>query len=620
MARSRWRMRAAVGVVCVVALLVALVAADLAANAGRVHRGVRVGGVALGGVRRVDVPVHLERELAVLAAEPVVLNAAGKNVSVTATQVALSYETTPLAEAAYGYGRSGDVLRDVRDRALAWIGGAELGAKPKANPERVAAVIAALAREVDVSAKNAEVVLGGASVSVRPSSAGRTIDQEQAKRLLIAAFADKDRTVDVPISTAAPEVDDTAAKAAAADAREMLSSGVEIAFDNKRWTFTPAQIAKWIAFKRGSEALPSDAGVPAQSDTGTAQDVPAGDQGSAGPASRLQAYVDPAKARPLIMSTIGAVGRPARDATFKVAAGSVGIVPSQDGIGPDVEALARELTVVLKDAEATRSVALRTHRVAPKITTASAQTMGIRERISRYTTNYSAGNRPRVANIHTLANAIDGTLIEPGGTFSFNGTVGPRTAEKGYQEANAIVDGKLVPQLGGGICQVGTTLFNTVFESGLPVVERHNHSFYISHYPKGRDATVSWGGPDFKFRNDTDHWILLVTAYSDSSLSIALYGTNPGYTVESLTGAWENEKPFPSEATKDPTLPQGARVVEDGGVTGRSCTVKRIVRKNGVIVRTDSFRSVYHPKPEVVRVGTKPVPSKVATTVVSPAP
>ncbi len=97
-----------------------------------------------------------------------------------------------------------------------------------------------------------------------------------------------------------------------------------------------------------------------------------------------------------------------------------------------------------------------------------------------------------------------GRCIAPGETFSFNGTVGPRTAEKGYQEAGAIVNGELVPQLGGGICQVGTTIFNTVFESGLPVVERHNHSFYISHYPKGRDATVSWGGPDFKFRNDTD--------------------------------------------------------------------------------------------------------------------
>ena len=76
-------------------------------------------------------------------------------------------------------------------------------------------------------------------------------------------------------------------------------------------------------------------------------------------------------------------------------------------------------------------------------------------------------------------------------------------------EAPAIVQGRLVPQLGGGICQVGTTVFNTVFFSGLPVIERHNHSQYISHYPKGRDATVSWGGPDFKFKNDTKTWVLL---------------------------------------------------------------------------------------------------------------
>ncbi len=438
----------------------------------------------------------------------------------------------------------------------------------------------------------------------------------------MSAFARADRTIEVPVITDEPEVNDAAANAAADDAREMLSSNVEVAHDTSRWEFTPADISTWISFGRSDEV--SATGVSQQAEQTSATSASAREETSDGaggtPRAALVAYVDPAKARKHILPTIGAVGRPARNAEFKVSGGDVTIVPSLDGIGPDMERLARELTAVLTEPESTRSVVLRTSRVSPKITTSKAQTMGIKERLSRYTTTYSAGNRPRVSNIHTLADAIDGTLVPPGGTFSFNGTVGPRTAEKGYQEAPAIVDGKLVPQLGGGICQVGTTLFNTIFESGLPVVERHNHSFYISHYPKGRDATVSWGGPDFKFKNDTGHWVLLVTAYSDSSLTIALYGTDSGYEVSAQTGSWENEKPFGTEETKDPTLPQGARVVEDGGVTGRSCTVKRIVKKDGQVVRTDSFRSVYRPKTEVVRVGTKPVPSKVTTTSVSPAP
>ncbi|MRR37844.1 vanomycin resistance protein VanB, partial [bacterium] len=235
-----------------------------------------------------------------------------------------------------------------------------------------------------------------------------------------------------------------------------------------------------------------------------------------------------------------------------------------------------------------------------------------------YTTTYEPGNRPRVNNIHTLADAINGTLIAPGGTFSFNGTVGPRTAAKGYQEAPAIVQGKLVPQLGGGICQVGTTLFNSVYESGLPVLERKNHSFYISHYPKGRDATVSWGGPDFKFKNDTSSWVLLATGYSSSSLTISLYGTDPGYEVKSSAGPWTDVRPHPTREVPDATLPLGKKVIEESGIDGRTIVVKRTVTKNGAIVREDTFKSVYRTTETVVRVGTKPVAGQVPT--VTPTP
>jgi vancomycin resistance protein YoaR len=243
--------------------------------------------------------------------------------------------------------------------------------------------------------------------------------------------------------------------------------------------------------------------------------------------------------------------------------------------------------------------------------------MGIRGLISAYSTDYDPGNAPRVNNIHTLARALDGKLVAPGATFSFNGAIGERTAAKGYQEANAIVDGKLVPQLGGGVCQVGTTFFNAVFFSGLPVLERRNHSFYISHYPKGRDCTVSWGGPDFKWKNDTANWILVRTQFTSGSLTISLYGTDPGYDVQLQTGKFENVKPFPVQEVKDPALPKGAKVISDPGVDGCTVTVVRTVYKAGVVVRTDTFVSHYNPKVQVVRVGTKAVS---VTPTVTPTP
>jgi vancomycin resistance protein YoaR len=152
---------------------------------------------------------------------------------------------------------------------------------------------------------------------------------------------------------------------------------------------------------------------------------------------------------------------------------------------------------------------------------------------------------------------------------------------------------------------VGTTIFNTVFFSGLPIVERHNHSFYISHYPKGRDATVSFGGPDMKFKNDTEGWLLIRTAYTRNSLTISLYGTDPGYKVSYTTSAFSGLTPHKVIEVKDPKLTKGVRIVEDGGVDGRRVTVVRTVLKGTKLVRTDTFVSNYKSKDETVRVGTK---------------
>jgi len=376
----------------------------------------------------------------------------------------------------------------------------------------------------------------------------------------------------------------------------MMSAPVKVTFESKSWTFEPDDIARWIDFRRSDETR-TVSGEPSIQATQTSQPGEV----------TLITLVSPKKAGKMVTPVVGAkIGRPARDARFKTRDGSVTIIPSKNGIGPDIGALASRLTQVLAEKGAERAVKLRTTVAKPKLTTQMARDMGIKGRISRYTTTYASGNRPRVNNIHLLGDALDGTLVAPGKTFSFNGAVGQRTAAKGYQEANAIVNGKLVPQLGGGICQVGTTIFNAVYESGLPVVERRNHSFYISHYPKGRDATVSWGGPDMKFKNTTKDWVLVSVSYTDSSITIALYGTDPGYEVDSEVGKWRNMRPCPVEEVKDPKMTQGSRVVEDPGVDGRTITVKRIVSKDGKVVRTDTFLSVYKPKTEVVRVGTKP--------------
>ena len=127
--------------------------------------------------------------------------------------------------------------------------------------------------------------------------------------------------------------------------------------------------------------------------------------------------------------------------------------------------------------------------------------------VASYQTFYG-GEPNRIHNVQLVSHLVDNHVIAPGATFSFNQTTGARTAEKGFREAPVIINGELQTGLGGGVCQVSTTVFNAAYEAGLPIVSRTNHALYISHYPQGRDATVNYPDTDLKFTNDTGNWLL----------------------------------------------------------------------------------------------------------------
>lgn len=575
-----------VAAVVVAAALVLAVAVDAAASAGRIHPGVRVDGVAVGGKTVDEAAAAISRGATQVLGRTVVLKAGGEEWSITAQEVGGSVDATGLAQAAYWIGRSSNPVQAVKERLAAWFGAERLPLRVKLDDNAVSALFDAIDESVGKPPKDATVEVVGTSIRLVPAQDGTGVDRARARQAIAEALASDERAVELALVPIPAAIQDEQARVAYEAAKKAVSAPLMVRYEKSSWTLDPATIAEWLAF-RASES-----------------------SGSADP--MLECYLASEEVSRTLTPIVGSVGKVAKDASFKVSNGVVTIVPSEDGLALDADAFSKSaLAALTGDGE--RVVDLPMRRVEPEITTEKAKTMGIKERISTYTTDYSPSNKPRVNNIHLLADALDGTLVPPGGVFSFNETIGPRTAEKGYQEANAIVNGKLVPQLGGGVCQVGTTIFNTVFFSGFPVVERHNHSLYISHYPKGRDATVSWGGPDFKFRNDTEHWILIATSYTSSTITISLYGTDPGYEVSYTTSDFFDLRDYPVKEVPDPTLPVGTRVIEEKGVKGRSVIVTRTVKKNGVVVRKDTFKSVYRPAEEVVRVGTKVVSSTPST-------
>lgn len=556
-----------------VVLLAVGVAADAALSIGRIHPGVRVGPFDVGGRTQDQAAALIDREMATLAASPVKVTAGGSTWDVTAESVSLSVDATALAGQAFEVGR-GSFAEVVGERLRALVGAVELPLELSCDDAAFGTLAAAINAAVGTPPRDAAVRVEGVNVTLVEPADGMGVEAQSIREGVLEAFI-AEHAVSFELEPLAPVIDAEGARQAYEDAKAMVSAPLVLYYEDKQWDVAPETIGGWLDFRVVGDSAP-----PA-----------------------LEAYVVSEEVSATVLPMVAQVGKPARNASFQTSNGIVTIVPAEDGLAADADDLAVRLTTVLKGSDERRAE-LTMHRVEAELTTAEAQAMGIVDRLSTFTTDYAASNVPRVNNIHILADALNGTLIAPGATFSFNDTIGPRTAEKGYQEANAIVNGKLVPQLGGGICQVGTTIFNSVFFSGLPVVERKNHSQYISHYPTGRDATVSWGGPDFKFKNDTANWVLISTSYTNSTVTISLYGTKTGYEVTYDTGPWTDIKDPPVREVSDPALPSGSRVVDERGVSGRTIIVVRHVFSGGVEIRTDTFKSVYKPAEEVVRVGT----------------
>jgi vancomycin resistance protein YoaR len=244
----------------------------------------------------------------------------------------------------------------------------------------------------------------------------------------------------------------------------------------------------------------------------------------------------------------------------------------------------------------------------PELSTADVQTMGLSSLGSQFVTYFDPRNASRANNIALAAKLVDGTLVKPGETFSLNASMGPRTANRGFDYAPVIAADNVLRQgVGGGICQYATTLFNAVFFAGLPVVEREAHSLYISHYPIGRDATVAWGAIDFKFRNDTGRSIMIRSWIDGGALTVAVVGKTGREVTYTTSDFYDVRKP--AHGKSDPRVIHdddlGPGVIRwEQGIDGRTVKVQRTVKeRGGEVLFRDTFVSTYSPLDWVKRVG-----------------
>lgn len=551
-----------------------------ALQSGEVLPGVVVGGIPLGGLSAGEAASRLRPVARIIERRPLTLEAGRRSWTMAPLDLGISVDRDETLRRAFRAGR---------EDALRWMRHTFLGAQtsiawsPAVDRPRFLGVLGDLAGRVHVEASDGEIHLAGASVTVKaPTEGVDLLPGPAASSLLDAAMRPRrgDR-LRLPVDVTAPEVGEEQVTRIERQAVAMLEAPVVFSLGQRSVTLPPERVAAALRVR-----LVEDPETP-------------------GAAPTLVLQVAPEALGDQILAVAPFLARPPREASFVVEGSRVRVQPSEDGSRLDAASAAAAL-MRTRDAARREPLELILVPEPPSFTTEDARGLGIVERIAGFTTTFDPRNAPRVANIDLMVSAIDGTILRPGEVFSLNAATGPRTPRNGYQEAQVIVDGELVPGIGGGVCQVATTLFNAVFLAGVDVTERTNHSLHISKYPLGRDATVNYGSQDLKFRNDTRHGLLLKAAVTARGLAVNIYSTPTGRMVEYATSQKRNPREPAVKYVDDPTLPAGAEVVAEEGSPGFDVTVTRRVLEGGGVLHSDTFVSKYRPWKRIIRRGTGP--------------
>jgi vancomycin resistance protein YoaR len=564
-----------------IALTAALLALAFAGSPTKLPEGVEIANIPVGGMTPAQARRTLDGRSRAVASRPVIFRAPGRSWNLTAKQLGVSVNWRGAVSAALRQGEGPVPVRGLR-RLGVRLFGANITPAAQAYDAALEYELDRIAGAVNRRHRDASVRLDRRRPVVVAGRTGVRLDRRAAARAIVQALSSLQRplTVDLPVTLDPQRVTAVQLQRAAAQVRTALSAPVQLAVEAARFQLRPFRLARLLD-------LPHE--------------------------GRADLRIDGLAADPFFAHLDRAFTRQPLDAHFQPVAGGVRLVPGRFGRSADVPATAQAIL---------RAALSPTHRVArlvvdkarPNLTTAEAKKMGIKQVVGTYTTIYG-GIANRIHNVQLVAHLIDEHFIQPGEEFSFNKTTGVRDASKGFLEAPVIINGELQTGLGGGVCQVSTTVFNAAYEAGLKITARTNHALYISHYPLGRDATVNYPDTDLRFVNDTHHWLLLRTFVGASSLTVTLYGTDPHRKVVSETAPLTMAGPTPVKQTLDGSLLRGRRVVEvEGSPALATSNERKVYSAKGKLLYDDHWSSHYRGDYRIVRVGTKKKPKKPPAT------
>jgi vancomycin resistance protein YoaR len=577
-----------------VAIVVLAIVIDSALYYNKVHAGVSVAGVSLAGKTKDEAVAALNAYVAEAEADPITLTSGSESWPLNPTDVGTKVDTEQAVTKAMAAGRDSNFFVNLGHRLKLYFSKQDLPLDATFDDTMLSNFLANIASQLNVPAVNAKLVIQDNQIQTVAGQTGNVVDQSTLQQQLAPLLTDlgsESVKIPIPMMVQQPKVTAQDFQEAVDQSKTMMSAPITLTGNNQSWTLSTDDIVTYMDFR---------------------SDVQNG-------ISTLIPYLSADKLTPFFATIADAVATKPQDATFAHDDQKAWVVPGVPGETLDPEATAAALTeAALKTTGRTAEVAVTT--AEPNFTTEEAQAYGIQDLLASYSTPAYTGTSNRQVNVRITTQYASNKFLAPGDEYNFDKTIGPRTAERGYKLAPGIIgSGELDDVLGGGICQVSTTLFNAVFEAGLKVTERENHSLYISHYPPGRDATVTAGGKNLRFVNDTDHYIWIVGTSDGVHTNFKIFGTKDGRSVTSSFSGFSYGAARTEVTELNPSLAPGATNVKISGQSGRSCSETRVVTYADGTTHTDVFKSYYPMIPKTIEVGptTTTTTTKPTTTTTS---
>ena len=572
-----------VGLLLAVLVLASIIGKYERDYADKIYPGVSVAGVDLSGLTLGQAVVNLNAKLTYERFGQLHFSNGQDDWVFTPEALGFSYNPLEVANKAFAIGREKDTLVNLGEQLKARNEGINITPGIVYDQAKAYTVIQGLAAQTNIPLVEPSISLDKTKVNVVTGQAGRTVDILATLRniepfLLLQQSGNVPMVIDeqTPVSV---NVEDTAQLAESILSQAFTINPADPSAGQGPWTIETDALASLLTIEQteieGNRSYTLTFHRPA-----------------------LVAYIssiapglqkDPVNARMMF-----------NDNTRQLEL----IANAVAGVSVDIEKSADTILEKLQNGDHQASLVMQTVDPAVKDTSTAAE-LGITELVAETTSYYYGSAAARIQNIRTAASSFHGVMVGPGEVFSMAEYLTDISLDNGYAEAPIIVGDQTVDGIGGGICQVSTTVFRNAFYGGFPIVERHPHAYRVGYYEQqsngwvdnnlaGLDATVYVPLVDFKFRNDTPYWLLMETYPTDTSLTWKFYSTGVGREVDWWTTGVTNVVPPPDPIYReDPDLPTGTIKQVDWPVNGASVEVNRTVKVNGVVTLQDTIRTIY---------------------------